>query len=327
MGNEQSYLRNVIGSHMLNIGRQNEKVVVVNADLMGTCRNWQFVEEFPDRSFNVGIAEQNMVSFSAGLAHEGFIPYAFSMAPFISMRACEQCRTDVAYGNLNVRLVATYAGCSGGISGATHWSVEDCAIMGGIPGMTVLEPCDAIQAGKMLTATLEYHGPVYLRSSVEPVADIYGQLYEYTIGKATIVREGGDGAIICSGVVVQYALKAAMKVAEETGKQIRVVDMHTIKPIDRQAVLDAAGTGNLIVAQDHNIVGGLGYYVAAVLAEEGIAVRFKILGVNDRFVGMAHAPYLYRLFGYDAEGISKAMMEFLSGSGGGILYNKLHYTQ
>lgn len=302
-------LRNEIGNYMTTLGMKEKRVVVVNADLMGTCRNKTFVENFPKRAFNVGIAEQNMVSFSAGLAHEGFIPYVFSMAPFLSMRACEQCRTDVAYGNLNVRLVGTYAGYSGGISGATHWALEDCAIMGSMPGMTVLEPSDPIQAKKMLEQTLEFNGPVYIRSGVEPVQKIYDEDYKYEIGKASIVCEGDDGAFICSGVVVQFAVLAAKRMKEKYGKKIRVVDMHTIKPIDKEAVIEAAKTGRIIVAQDHNVVGGLGYYAAAVLAEAGIGVKFKILGCKDKFIPMAHADYLYHQNEYDVAGLEKNMCE------------------
>ena len=309
MRTSQSNLRDVIGNYMVELGQRNSKVVVVNADLMGTCRTGEFAREFPERSFNVGIAEQNMVSFAAGLAHEGFIPYAFSMAPFISMRACEQCRTDVAYGNLNVRLIAAYAGCSGGISGATHWAIEDCAIMSGIPGMVVLEPCDAIQAKKMLEATLTLNGPVYIRSSIVPVRDIYTQEYEYKIGQATVVKQGEDGVFLCAGVTVQYALEAAECIEKKLGKSIRVVDVHTIKPLDRQAVIDAAMTGKVVVAQDHNVIGGLGYSVASVIAEEGLLTQFKILGINDRFVSMAHAEYLYHMFGYDEKGLANTMLE------------------
>ncbi len=309
---QKSFLRDVLGEHMRELGQKNSRVVVVNADLMGTCRNKSFVDKFPSRSFNTGIAEQNLISFAAGLAHEGFIPYAFSMAPFISMRACEQCRTDVAYAKLNVRMVATYAGCSGGISGATHWAVEDCAIMTAIPGITVLEPCDAIQAAKMLDATLEYNGPVYIRSGVEAVTNIYDASYEYRIGKATIAKDGDDGAIIASGVVIQYALEASDSIEQKTGKRVRVIDMHTIKPIDREAVISAAETGNVIVAQDHNVIGGLGYAAAAVIAQAGIAVHLKILGVNDKFVSMAHAQFLYHEFGYDSCGIEKTMCAMLS---------------
>lgn len=305
----KSFLRDVLGGYMVTLGEKDERVTVVNADLMGTCRNRTFVEKFPHRAYNVGIAEQDMVSFAAGLAHEGLLPYAFSMAPFISMRACEQCRTDVAYADVPVRLVAAYAGVSGGISGATHWSLEDCAIMTAMPGMTVLEPCDGIQAQKMLDASLTWPGPIYIRSSVEAVEDLYDETYCYEIGKATTVRAGDDGAFLCSGVVVQYARQAAEMIAQTTGLQVRVVDMHTIKPIDRQAVLAAAKTGHIIAAQDHNVVGGLGYAAAAALAEAGAGVKFRILGVPDRFTVMGHAPWLYHQFGYDSEGLAKAMLQ------------------
>lgn len=308
----KAYLRDVIGKYMLELGRKKQEVVVVNADLMGTCRNASFVTEFPERSFNVGIAEQNMVSFAAGLAHEGFMPYVFSMAPFISMRACEQCRTDVAYGNLNVRLVATYAGCSGGISGVTHWGIEDCAIMSAIPGMTVLEPCDTVQAVKMLEALLVYNGPAYIRSSVEAVENLYERDYEFEIGRASVPVEGEDGAFICSGVVVQYAVAAARIICEKCGKRIRVVDMHTMKPLDREAVVEAAKTGYLVVAQDHSEIGGLGDAVARVLAEESIPARFEVLGMKDTFTVMAHAPYLYHAFGYDTDGMVKTMNRMLN---------------
>lgn len=305
------YLRNVIGEYMVTLGQKEPRVVIVNADLMGTCRNRTFVEKFPERSFNVGIAEQDMVSFSAGLAHEGFQVYAFSMAPFIAMRACEQCRTDVAYANANVRLMATYAGVSGGISGATHWAVEDCAIMCGMAGMTVMEPCDEIQAKKMLDATLEHTGPIYIRSSVEPVTSVYDDSYEFQIGKASVPLEGNDGAFICGGITVKYALEAAKRIREQTGKAIRVVDMHTIKPIDRAAVCAAAETGCIVVAQDHSVIGGLGSAVASVLVEEGIAVKYANVGIPDRFRAMAHAPYLYHEFGFDADGLESKMLQLL----------------
>lgn len=308
---QKNFLRDVIGEYMVELGRENSRVTVVNADLMGTCRNRTFSDKFPNRCFNVGIAEQNMVSFSAGLAQEGFIPFAFSMAPFISMRACEQCRTDIAYGNLNVRLIATYAGVSGGISGATHWSIEDCAIMSAIPNMVVLEPSDPVQAKRMLDASLEYNGPIYMRSSVEPVPNIYDETYSYELGKASIVMDGNDGTIICSGIVVKYAIEAAIIIYQKIGKRIKVVDMHTIKPIDRKAIIESASTGNIIVAQDHNVIGGLGQQVASIIAEEGLQVRFKNIGIRDEFTAMAHAPYLYHKYGYDKEGLVNTLLEFL----------------
>ena len=305
---KKTFLRDILGGFMQNIGKQDEKVVVVNADLMGTCRNRSFVESYPERSFNVGIAEQNMISFAAGLAHEGYKPYTFSMSPFISMRALEQCRTDVAYAGLDVRFMATYAGVSGGISGATHWSLEDCGIMCSIPGMTVVEVCDEVQAQKLLECTLTYSGPIYIRSSVEPVIGVYDNSYDYEIGRADTIVHGNDGAFICAGVTVKYAVKAAQNIAQNQGKKIRVIDMHTIKPIDRKAVVEAASTGHIVVAHDHNVIGGLGTQVGQVLAEEGIGVKFANLGIPDHFAPMAHAPYLYHKFGFDTEGLEKAML-------------------
>ena len=308
---KKTFLRDVLGGYMQELGKQDEKVVVVNADLMGTCRNRSFVKSYPERSFNVGIAEQNMISFAAGLAHEGYKPYTFSMSPFISMRALEQCRTDVAYAGLGVRFMATYAGVSGGISGATHWSLEDCGIMCSIPDMTVVEVCDEVQAQKLLKCSLTYSGPIYIRSSVEPVIGVYDNSYDYEIGHADTIMPGDDGAFICAGVTVKYAVKAAENIARMHGKRIRVIDMHTIKPIDRNAGLGAAATGHIVTAHDHNVIGGLGTQVGQVLAEEGIGVKFANVGIPNHFEPMAHAPYLYHKFGLDNEGLEKAMLELL----------------
>ena len=307
----KSLLRNVIGEYMKQLGDRCDKVVVVNADLSGTCRNSSFIERYPNRSFNTGIAEQNMVSFAAGLSCEGFIPYAFSMAPFLTMRACEQIRTDVAYGRRNVRLIGVYAGLSGGISGATHWAIEDVAIITAIPDITVFEVSDGNQARKILDYSLEYRGPIYIRCGVEPTEDIYDEAVSIIRGGSQTIIDGDDGAIICSGVIVQYAINASKKIEEIAGKHIRVVDMYSIKPVDRQAIIEAAKTGYIVIAQDHNVIGGLGSIAATVIAEETIKTEFRILGLNDEFIPMAHAPYLYHKCGIDEAGLTKAMMELL----------------
>lgn len=311
----KSLLRDVIGGYMTTLGKKNDRVIIVNADLAGTCRNRNFVVQYPGRSFNTGIAEQNMVSFAAGLACEGFMPYCFSMAPFLTMRACEQVRTDVAYGNRNVRLIGVYAGVSGGISGATHWAIEDVGIMTSMPDMAVFEVGDAEQARRMLDFSLDYSGPIYIRCGVEPVEDIYNAGVEVKAGGSNVIVDGDDGAILCSGVIVQYAIEAVKKIREKTGKSIRVVDLYSIKPVDRTAVLDAAGTGHVIVAQDHNVIGGLGSIAGTVIAEAGICTRLKILGVPDRFDPMAHAPYLYGKYKLDADGLAGVMAGMLEEEG------------
>ena len=304
-------LRQVIGTYLVELGRQDRRVVIVNSDSRVGGRNTDFVDIFPEREFNVGIAEQNMLSCAAGLAHEGFIPYTFSFAPFISMRACEQARTDVAYSNAKVRMCGSYGGYSGGISGVTHWGLEDVAIMSAIDGMTVVELSDPYQARQILAASLEYDGPIYLRVGVAPVKVIYNEKSTFEIGRASVVRTGKDGTFIVAGPIVQFALEAAEHIEAVTGKHIQVVDMHTIKPIDIDAVLQAVDTKNVVVAEDHNKIGGLGYMVAAIIAESGKACNFKILGCDDKFIPMAHAPYLYHKYEYDTEGLEKYMLSII----------------
>lgn len=304
--------RDVAGDYLVELGRKYEKIVLVNADLAGSSRTRGFVRAFPDRSYNIGIAEQNMVSFAAGLAHEGYMPFACTMAPFLSMRACEQVRTDVCYGELPVRFLGTGAGYSAGTSGATHCALEDVAIMGSMAGMTVLEPGDPYQVVKMLDASATWEGPLYIRMGREATQPIYPEDYDYQIGKAITASEGGDGAIIACGITVVHALEAAKRLKAECGADIRVVDMHTIKPLDVEAVVSAARTGRVLVAHDHNIIGGLGFYVAAAIAQAGIACKFKILGCPDRFVPLATTEYLYQLNEYDADGLVKNMRAFLA---------------
>ncbi len=300
-------LRDVIGTHMVQLGERDDRVVVVNADLSGTCRTTSFAERFPERSFNVGIAEQNAVSFAAGLAHEGFIPYVFSMAPFISMRACEQCRTDVAYASLPVRLIGVYAGVSGGISGATHWALEDVGIMTSMPNMSVYEVSDPCMAESIMDYSLTDNGPMYIRCTIEPVSRIYENPM-INAGGSLVAGEGKDGAFLCSGIAVQNAVNAAEILRARKGLDIGVTDLYSIKPIDREAIMRAAGTGHVVVAQDHNIFGGLGAQVLSVIAEEGLGIRCKTVGIPDRFVPMGHAPYLYKQFGMDADGLADNML-------------------
>ncbi len=307
--------RDAVGEAMLALGERDSRVVVVSADVMASCRVNRFAEKFPERAFNVGIAEQEMISFSAGLAREGAIVYAFAMGPFLSMRACEQIRNDVAYDGLPVRMVGTYAGYSGGISGATHWSMEDCAIMRGIPGITVWEPSDCGQLQQMIDRSVDIPGPIFMRLSIMPARELHGENYRFDPAKADVIREGTDGAFLCSGICVQHAVEAAERLQGEFGKEVMVLDMHSIKPIDQEAVCKAAKTGTIIVAQDHNVVGGLGDAVASVLAENGMAAKLRVLGIPDRFVPAGHAPWLYHEYGFDADGLMTEMSGMIGNAG------------
>lgn len=305
--------RMMTGKILVELAGNDKRIVCVNADLSKTANVDDFGTAFPGRSFDVGIAEQNMAAFAAGLAHEGFIPFINSMATFLSMRACEQIRTDGCYGNVPLRIIGLYSGYSGALMGATHCATEDVAILGSMGGMTVLEPSDSFMYRKMIEQTMDLKSPVYFRHGERtPFAHIYGGEFDYEVGKAMIAHEGDDGAFICSGITVHFALEAARRLKEELGVHIRVVDMHTIKPLDADAVISAARTGRLIAAQDHSVIGGLGYHVASVIAQAGISCRFKILGAQDRYVPLATSSYLYRLNGYDAEGLFRNMKEFVT---------------
>ncbi len=310
-------IRDIAGMHIAKIGAQNDKFVVIDADMGKSARTTEFSKKFPERYFNVGIAEQNAVSIMAGFAHEGFIPLFYTMAPFITMRACEQVRTDLCYGGkwdggqATAILMGNQAGYSNCISGATHCGIEDCAIMGSMGGMTVLEPGDPWMIIKMLDAAIERKGIYYIRISREDEVQIYPENYHYEIGKALIPRDGNDGAFIAAGPCVRWALEAAAKIEEETGAKIRVIDMHTIKPVDKEAVASAAKTGRVVVVQDHAIIGGLGYYVGAAIAESGIGCKFKILGAKDEYVPLATPPFLYHENEMDTEGLVKNMKAML----------------
>lgn len=308
---EKATAKEAIGETMLRLGETDKRVVVVNADLSRSSCMDEFANRFPERCFNVGIAEQQMVSFAAGLATEGFIPFCFTFGPFLSMRAIEQIRTDVCYGNLPVRFVGANAGYSAGVMGATHCALEDVGILCSISNMTLAEGADPWEAGHILEASLALNGPLYLRTNREPQERVCKEANSFEFGRASVLRDGSDGAIIASGVVVEQALAAAERLSLETGAEVRVVNMPTIRPLDERAVLDAAATGRVVVAQDANIRGGLGYQVAAVLAQAGVACKFKMLGAPDEFVPIATPAYLYHKNGYDADGLASAMTELL----------------
>ena len=305
----QVAMREIVGNTMADMGGRYPQMVLVSADVDTSSRVQGFVERFPERHYNIGIAEQNMMSFAAGLAQEGAIPFCFTFAPFASMRACEQVRTDICYPNLPVRIVANYSGYSGGKSGCTHCALEDVAIMSSFGNMCVIEPADPYLCAKVMEATMDWEGPVYIRLAREAAPQLYPQELPYQIGRALILREGEDGAFICAGITVHFALEAAERLKKELGVNVRVVDMHTIKPLDRQAVEAAGRTGRVVVAQDHNIIGGLGYMVSAALMEAGISCKFVIRGCPDKFVPLASPEFLYHLNQYDAEGLYQTMRE------------------
>ena len=230
--------RDAVGKCLATLGGEYDNMLVLTADVDTSSRIQAFKEKYPDRCYNVGIAEQNLMSVSAGLAHEGFRPLAFAFAPFASMRCYEQVRTDICYSKLPVVIIGNGAGYSNGASGCTHCALEDSALMVACNNMTVLEPGDPFQIAKLLETAMELNAPVYIRLGREATSSLYPEDTKYEIGKALIPREGDDGAFICTGIMVHFAMEAAKRIHDELGKEIRVVDMFTIKPLDKQAVID-----------------------------------------------------------------------------------------
>jgi len=305
--------REIYGRTLAELGKQNEKIVGLTADLEKTTSIIHFGQAFPERFFNVGIAEQNMIGIAAGLAKAGLIPFASTMAVFACQRACEQVRTDVAYQNLPVKIIATHSGISFGHAGTTHHCTEDFAIMRSMANMTVICPADGIETSKAVQACIDIPGPVYIRigRGFEPPC-YESDDYAFEIGKAITMREGTDMTIICCGIAVLQAMNAAKTLAENDGLSVRVVNMHTIKPIDREAIMSAVtDTRRILTIEEHNVEGGLGDAVASVIAESGKGCVFKKHGMQDVYATIGYAEDLYSFYGFDANGIVDKVREML----------------
>ena len=281
----------------------NEKIVALDADVSTCTMSCMFGEKYPERFFNVGIAEADMVGVAAGMATAGYIPFVHTFAMFCAGRTYDQIRNSVAYPGLNVKLVGTHAGLTVGEDGATHQCIEDLALMRVIPGMTVICPADGNETRAAVKAIVDYEGPVYLRLgrlSVDTVTDRPD--YRFEIGKAVTMKEGNDAAVIAVGCMVQEALKAA-EILEKEGIHVRVLDMHTVKPLDEEAVLAAAmETGVIVTAEEHNILGGLGGAVAEVVSGT-YPVPVLRVGVQDVFGHSGNALELLERYGLTSKAI------------------------
>lgn len=301
---EKIATRAAYGDALVELGGQYPDLVVLDADLSGSTMTKGFAKAYPDRFFNMGIAEGNMMTVAAGLAAAGKKAFANSFAIFASGRAFEQVRNSIAYPHLNVTVVGSHGGLSVGEDGATHQACEDLAVMRAIPGMVVCCPCDGTEMKAAVKALMDYDGPAYLRLGRSAVEDLTGDLpgYSFQLGKGVTLREGGDVTIIAVGLMVQEAMKAAETLATE-GVQARVIDMHTIKPLDEELVLKAAQeTGCIVTTEEHNIVGGLGSAVAEYLS--GVCpVPVVRHGVEDVFGRSGKASEVLAAYGLTADGI------------------------
>lgn len=296
--------REAYGKALVEQGEINKNVVVLDSDLSAATKTGAFSKAFPERFFNTGIAECNMMGVAAGLAATGHTVFASTFAMFAAGRAFEQVRNTIAYPRLNVKIGATHAGISVGEDGASHQCCEDIALMRSIPGMVILNPADDVEARAAVFAAAEYDGPVYMRFGRLAVPRIFDESYKFEIGKAVILKEGTDVTIIATGLMVNEALIAAAELLKD-GISAQVVNMATIKPLDAETVINCAKkTGAVVTAEEHNIIGGLGGAVCEVLSQS-VPVPVLRVGVDDVFGKSGPAQELLHLFGLDAENIIK----------------------
>lgn len=296
--------RDAYGNALKELGETHKDLIVFDADLAGATKTGIFKKAFPDRHFNCGIAEGNMVAAAAGASTMGLVPFVSSFAMFAAGRAFEQVRNSVGYPHLNVKIGASHGGISVGEDGASHQCCEDFALMRSIPGMVVMTPADEVEARAMVKAAYEYVGPVYMRFGRSAVPVFHGEDYTFQIGKGETLREGNDVAILATGLMVQEAMTAADTLAEE-GIHARVINLATIKPLDEEIVLKAAKEcGAIVTCEEHSVIGGLGEAVCGLLSEK-CPTKVSRVGVNDEFGHSGPAAELLKQFGLCAEHVAE----------------------
>lgn len=306
--NVKKATRQSYGEALLELGKENKNIVVFDADLSTATKTNIFAKEFPERFYDMGIAEQNMISTAAGMSTCGKIPYASTFAVFAAGRAYDQIRNSVCYPKLNVKICATHAGVTVGEDGATHQMIEDISLMRTLPNMTVLSTSDDVQTKWAVKEISKINGPVYLRLSRLATPIIYGENQKFEIGKAVQIGEGTDATIFATGVTVSEAIRA-QEILENKGIKVRVVDIHTVKPIDKDMVIKCAKeTKKLISVEDHNVIGGLGSAISEVLTEE-YPVKLVRMGINDTFGKSGKATELMNYFGITAENIVEKVVK------------------
>lgn len=301
--------REAFGDEIVRLGGLNKDIYVVDIDIGKSCKTTEFANKFPKQHVNVGIAEQNGAGLAAGLATTGKIPFVSTYAVFGSMRMAEQIRQEICYPNLNVKIACSHGGLTPANDGASHQAIEDMGVLRTIPNMTVVMGADYHSTRKLVAQAAEKYGPVYLRFTRDTMPFIYDENEEFTIGKAKRLKDGNDIAIIANGDTVYLALEAA-KQLENKGVSVKLLDMHTIKPLDREAVVECLDTGKIITVEDHNILNGLGSAVCEVVAEEGRG-KVRRIGVQDQFGQSAPYEKLLELNGITIENIVNTANEML----------------
>ena len=304
--------REAYGKALVELGAINDKVVVLDADLAAATKTGMFKKAYPDRFFDSGICESNMMGVAAGLATTGYVVFASTFAMFAAGRAFEQVRNSIGYPHLNVKIGATHAGISVGEDGASHQCCEDIGLMRTIPGMTIINPADAVEARQAVLAAAEYEGPVYMRFGRLAVPNVFDESYKFELGKAVVLSEGTDVTICATGLMVNEAVEAK-KILADKGISAEIVNVHTIKPLDAETILkSAAKTGAIVTAEEHSIIGGLGSAVCEAAGESKVRVPVVRLGVNDVFGKSGPAVELLHSYGLDAAGIARKAEEAIS---------------
>jgi transketolase len=304
-------MRIAYGKALVELGHANPDVVVLSADVSNSDHSYMFEQEFSDRFYNVGIAEQSLVDVATGLALTGKIPFANTFAFLFATRALEMVRTHLCYGGANVKLMGAYAGLSDSFDGPTHHSITDIAIMRSLPGMTIVVPSDTVSLAKLLPQVADYNGPVFVRLNRNEVPLLYTDNHEPLLGKGHIAKDGDDLTLVSCGLMVNRCLEVASRLEEEQGLNISVIDMHTIKPLDEELLLEMARrTGAIVTVEEHSIIGGLGGAVAELLAEK-LPVPMKRLGLKDCFAETGPYNDLLDKYGMSVEDIVHASMEVI----------------
>jgi len=308
-------IREVYGNVLKELGETNQNIVVLDADLSGSTKSAIFGKAYPERFFNMGIAESNMVATAAGLATTGKVPFVNTFTVFLTTLGLIAARGQVCYGNLNVKFGGAYCGMSDALDGASHHALEDIAVMRTLPNMKVIVPADAAAARWATKYAAETYGPMYLRLSREVYPDLYTEDTAFEMGKGAIVRDGSDVTVIACGLLVHKAMEAAERMAEQ-GVSVRVVDMYSIKPIDKELILKcAAETGAIVTAEEHSIFGGLGGAVSEVLAWGGAAAPTEFVGLQDTFTESGKYADLLHKYGVDADGVVAGIEKVLKRKG------------
>lgn len=302
--------RESYGEALIQIGYENKNIVVLDADLSKSTKTNGFKTEFPDRFFNAGIAEQNLMGMAAGMSNIGLVPFASTFAVFATGRAFEIIRNSICYPKANVKIAATHAGITVGEDGGSHQSIEDIALMCSLPNMTVIVPADHREAMEATKAAAMMEGPVYLRFGRCNTEDIFDDSYKFEIGKGTEIKKGDDAAIIATGMMVQKAIEAA-KYLESEGIHVRVINISTIKPIDKEIIIKAAKeTKGIVTAEEHSIIGGLGSMVSSVVCDK-YPCKVKMIGIEDKFGESGTPDELMEKFKLTSDAISESIKEII----------------